>query len=88
VTNDNPRSESPAQIAAEVLAGTAGASAEVVVELDRRAAIRAALAAALPRDVVLLAGKGHEATQTAMGTTVPFDDRVVALDEMRGLSWS
>jgi UDP-N-acetylmuramoyl-L-alanyl-D-glutamate--2,6-diaminopimelate ligase len=91
VTNDNPRSESPTEIAAEVLAGAAGAagaSAEVLVELDRRVAIRAALAAAKPGDVVLVAGKGHEATQTGIGTTIPFDDRLVALDEMRGLSWS
>jgi len=88
VTNDNPRSESPEEIAAEVLAGAVGKSAEVLVELDRRAAIRAALAAATTGDVVLVAGKGHEATQTTMDTRIPFDDRVVARDELRVLSWS
>ena len=88
VTTDNPRSESPEAIAMEVLAGTASGNLDVIVELDRRAAIRAALAAATAGDVVLVAGKGHESTQTTMGTTVPFDDRVVARDELRGLSWS
>jgi UDP-N-acetylmuramoyl-L-alanyl-D-glutamate--2,6-diaminopimelate ligase len=93
VTNDNPRSESPEDIAAEVIAGTsdAGASAgraEVVVDLDRRSAIRGALDAAGAGDVVLVAGKGHETTQTAEGETVAFDDRVVAREELRGLSWS
>jgi UDP-N-acetylmuramoyl-L-alanyl-D-glutamate--2,6-diaminopimelate ligase len=88
VTNDNPRSEAPETIAAEVLTGAEGGSAEVSVELDRRAAIRRALAAAAPGDVVLLAGKGHETTQTAQGRSVPFDDRVVAREELGVRSWS
>jgi len=92
VTNDNPRSESPEKIAAEVIAGTSEGGrlmgAEVVVDLDRRSAIRAALASAAAGDVVLVAGKGHETTQTAKGATVAFDDRVVAREELRGLSWS
>ena len=88
VTNDNSRSESPEGIVAEVLAGAAGVSVELVVELDRRSAIRGAVAAATAGDVVLVAGKGHEATQTVMGATIPFDDRLVARDELRGLSWS
>jgi len=88
VTSDNSRSESPEAIALEVLAGTERVGVDVLVELDRRAAIRAALAAATAGDVVLVAGKGHESTQTAMGMTIPFDDRVVVRDELRGLSWS
>ena len=75
VTSDNPRSEDPAAIAAEVVAGT-GPGADV--ELDRREAIASALAAAEPGDVVLIAGKGHETTQTIGDRVLPFDDRAVA----------
>jgi UDP-N-acetylmuramoyl-L-alanyl-D-glutamate--2,6-diaminopimelate ligase len=76
VTSDNPRSEDPAAIVAEIRAGApAGALAEV---LDRRAAIAAALATARPGDVVVIAGKGHETTQTVGDTVLPFDDHEVA----------
>jgi UDP-N-acetylmuramoyl-L-alanyl-D-glutamate--2,6-diaminopimelate ligase len=87
LTSDNPRSEDPQAIADAVLAGMVGA--EVRVELDRRAAIAAALAAAGPGDVVVVAGKGHEAGQTfAQQRTIPFDDRVVAREELEALGWS
>ncbi|HYM80157.1 MAG TPA: UDP-N-acetylmuramoyl-L-alanyl-D-glutamate--2,6-diaminopimelate ligase [Candidatus Limnocylindria bacterium] len=76
VTNDNPRSEDPARIAEEIVAGAPGAG--LVVELDRRAAFHAALAEAEPGDVVLIAGKGHETTQTIGERVLPFDDRQVA----------
>jgi UDP-N-acetylmuramoyl-L-alanyl-D-glutamate--2,6-diaminopimelate ligase len=85
LTSDNPRSEEPAAIAADVLAG-APADRPPVVELDRRAAIRLALREAAPGDVVVIAGKGHEPGQTASGVTVPFDDRVVAREELGGLA--
>jgi UDP-N-acetylmuramoyl-L-alanyl-D-glutamate--2,6-diaminopimelate ligase len=49
-----------------------------VVELDRERAIRRAIEAARPGDLVLIAGKGHETTQTAGGVALPFDDRLVA----------
>jgi len=75
LTSDNPRTEHPAAIAAEVEAGAPGA---LVVELDRRAAIALALSRAGRGDVVVIAGKGHETGQTAAGVTVAFDDRVVA----------
>jgi UDP-N-acetylmuramoyl-L-alanyl-D-glutamate--2,6-diaminopimelate ligase len=89
VTNDNPRSEDPAAIAAEVVAGyrAAGAGSPPQVELDRREAIGQALAAAGPGDVVVVAGKGHESGQTAGGVTVPFDDRVVAAEELARLGF-
>ncbi len=74
LTSDNPRTEDPSAIIDEVRSGMSG-PAEVVVEPDRRAAVRVAVGLARPGDVVLLAGKGHEATQTTGGTTVPFDDR-------------
>ena len=79
VTNDNPRSEDPKTIADAILAGVPeGAAASFNVVLDRRAAIAAALAAAGPGDLVLIAGKGHETTQTTAGVVTPFDDREVA----------
>jgi len=80
ITNDNPRGEDPAVIAAAIEGGARAAHRATprVVELDRRAAIAAALAAARAGDVVLIAGKGHETTQTIAGVVMPFDDRVVA----------
>jgi UDP-N-acetylmuramoyl-L-alanyl-D-glutamate--2,6-diaminopimelate ligase len=78
LTSDNPRSEDPATILDEVVQGarTAGSDAQVVVELDRRAAIGLALERARPGDVVLVAGKGHETTQEFADRVEPFDDRV------------
>ena len=78
LTSDNPRSEDPLAIIAEVEAGVMRPEA-LVVEPDRRAAIALALDAARPGDVVLVAGKGHETVQVlAGGRSVPFDDRAVA----------
>lgn len=76
VTSDNPRSEDPMAIIEAIRSGMHG-PAEVHIEPDRTAAVRLAVAEARPGDVVLLAGKGHEATQTTGDTTVPFDDRAV-----------
>jgi UDP-N-acetylmuramoyl-L-alanyl-D-glutamate--2,6-diaminopimelate ligase len=87
LTSDNPRSEDPQAIADAVLPGLADARA-VRVELDRRAAIAGALADARDGDVVVIAGKGHETGQTAQGRTLPFDDRVVAREELEALGWS
>jgi UDP-N-acetylmuramoyl-L-alanyl-D-glutamate--2,6-diaminopimelate ligase len=81
ITNDNPRTEDPAQIAAEILAGTGNAGATVV--LDRREAIRAALRAARRGDSVLIAGKGHEDYQIVGTARLSFDDAEVASDELR-----
>jgi UDP-N-acetylmuramoyl-L-alanyl-D-glutamate--2,6-diaminopimelate ligase len=78
VTSDNPRGEDPAAIAGEILAGAGGAGGPMHLELDRQAAIAGALAAARPGDAVLIAGKGHETTQTTGEQVVPFDDREVA----------
>jgi UDP-N-acetylmuramoyl-L-alanyl-D-glutamate--2,6-diaminopimelate ligase len=82
VTSDNPRSEDPEAIIAEVLAGT-GDGAEAVV--DRRAAIERAVGAAGAGDVVVIAGKGHEQGQElAGGVKIPFDDVQVAREALRG----
>jgi UDP-N-acetylmuramoyl-L-alanyl-D-glutamate--2,6-diaminopimelate ligase len=88
LTSDNPRSESPDAIAADVLEGLRAGPARVLVELDRKAAIGAAFAAAAAGDVVVLAGKGHETAQTGGGATVAFDDRLVARDELGARRWS
>jgi UDP-N-acetylmuramoyl-L-alanyl-D-glutamate--2,6-diaminopimelate ligase len=83
VTSDNPRSEDPAAIVAEVAAGVEG-GAELEVEVDRRAAIGLALRRAEPGDTVVIAGKGHEQGQEfERGRKVPFDDREVAREELR-----
>jgi UDP-N-acetylmuramoyl-L-alanyl-D-glutamate--2,6-diaminopimelate ligase len=83
LTNDNPRSERPVDIAAAVLEGLRGAAGEVTVELDRRAAIARAIREALPGGVVLVAGKGHEPYQIVGTETLPFDDTLEAKDALR-----
>lgn len=80
VTSDNPRSEDPAAIAAEIVDGRA-----LEVELDRRRAIERAVGEAQSGDVVLVAGKGHERGQEFSDRTIPFDDREVARDALRRL---
>ncbi|HEY5120465.1 MAG TPA: UDP-N-acetylmuramoyl-L-alanyl-D-glutamate--2,6-diaminopimelate ligase, partial [Acidimicrobiales bacterium] len=79
VTSDNPRSEPPDDIIDAIMSGTAPGSAVKRVS-DRRAAIADALAQAADGDVVVIAGKGHETTQTIGDVVVEFDDRAVALE--------
>jgi UDP-N-acetylmuramoyl-L-alanyl-D-glutamate--2,6-diaminopimelate ligase len=79
LTSDNPRSEDPLAIIAEVLAGAPA----LEVEPDRAAAIASAIAAAHAGDVVLIAGKGHEQGQEVAGVVHPFDDREVAREALR-----
>jgi len=81
LTSDNPRHEDPMKIIDAVLAGI-GDRRGLVVEPHRRTAIRAALAAAQPGDVVVVAGKGHESVQVLGDRTIPFDDRTVAREEL------
>jgi UDP-N-acetylmuramoyl-L-alanyl-D-glutamate--2,6-diaminopimelate ligase len=79
VTSDNPRSEDPAAIVAEILAGISDDDrSRVEVQLDRAAAIKMAITLAEPGDIVVIAGKGHETTQTIGDRVIPFDDREVA----------
>jgi UDP-N-acetylmuramoyl-L-alanyl-D-glutamate--2,6-diaminopimelate ligase len=83
ITSDNPRSEDPEAIVAEVAGGAEGASAELEVVVDRREAIALALGRARPGDTVVIAGKGHEQGQEFEdGRKIPFDDREVAREEL------
>jgi UDP-N-acetylmuramoyl-L-alanyl-D-glutamate--2,6-diaminopimelate ligase len=82
LTTDNPRSEDPLAIIDEVLAG---ATADLEVEPDRRAAIARALEVARVGDVVLIAGRGAEPAQEVAGRRLPFDDRDVAREALRRL---
>jgi UDP-N-acetylmuramoyl-L-alanyl-D-glutamate--2,6-diaminopimelate ligase len=83
VTSDNPRSEEPAAIIDEILPGLEETQAKVIVEPDRQRAINLAISEAKASDLVLLAGKGHEKTQTIRGQVIPFDDVATAREILR-----
>jgi len=76
VTSDNPRKEQPEAIIEEIVKGFRNQNYETIV--DRREAIFRAISLAQPRDIVLIAGKGHETTQEFADHTVPFDDLAIA----------
>ena len=80
VTSDNPRSEDPEAIIAEIMDGIPMES-----EPDRRAAIERAVGVARAGDVVVIAGKGHEQGQQFADRTLPFDDRTAAREALAGL---
>ena len=86
-TSDNPRSEDPASILAEIEPGLQSSGVAYTIEVDRAAAIRLALNAAKPADIVLLAGKGHEKEQILADRTIPFDDAEVALSALSDLGY-
>ena len=85
-TSDNPRTEDPEAILRDVETGLRAIGKPYLKIVDRREAIRRAIVEARARDLVLIAGKGHETGQTTAGVTVPFDDRVVATEELRACS--
>jgi UDP-N-acetylmuramoyl-L-alanyl-D-glutamate--2,6-diaminopimelate ligase len=82
ITSDNPRSEDPLAIIAEIEPGAEDGGGTFVIEPDRRAAIRLAVREATSGDTVVIAGKGHEPYQEAGGRRIPFDDREVAREEI------
>ena len=86
-TSDNPRSEDPLAILAEIEPGLKSSGAQYTVEPDRAAAIAVALKAAKTGDVVLIAGKGHEKEQILAGRTIPFDDAKIALSGLAELGY-
>lgn len=88
LTSDNPRSEDPEAILRDVLPGLEPTMVDFVTEVDRARAIRIAVETARPGDIVLIAGKGHEKTQTLKNGTIPFDDAEVATATIRELQRS
>jgi len=86
-TSDNPRSEEPLAILAEIEPGLKASGVRYTIEPDRGAAIGVALHAAQAGDVVLLAGKGHEKEQIVAGRTIPFDDAQIALSVLKELGY-
>jgi UDP-N-acetylmuramoyl-L-alanyl-D-glutamate--2,6-diaminopimelate ligase len=86
-TSDNPRSEDPRAILAEIEPALKSSGARYVVEADRAAAIGMAIKEARPHDVVLVAGKGHEKEQILADRTIPFDDAEVALSKLAELGY-
>lgn len=87
VTSDNPRSEDPQAILAEILPGVIATGVQYVVESDRAKGIEVALQGAQAGDVVLIAGKGHEKEQILRDRTIFFDDAQVALSALRRLGY-
>ena len=89
ITSDNPRHEDARTIAHEVLQGVSSVSSvmsRVTIELDRRLAIGAAFGSAKPGDIVIIAGKGHEATQTIGADETPFSDVQVSRELLKAVS--
>ncbi|MGA2217899.1 MAG: UDP-N-acetylmuramoyl-L-alanyl-D-glutamate--2,6-diaminopimelate ligase [Terracidiphilus sp.] len=86
-TSDNPRTEDPVAILAEVEPGLKASGVQYSIEPDRGRAIRLALESAVAGDVVLIAGKGHEKEQILAGRTIPFDDSARALSALRELGY-
>ncbi|MGB9196776.1 MAG: UDP-N-acetylmuramoyl-L-alanyl-D-glutamate--2,6-diaminopimelate ligase [Terriglobales bacterium] len=87
LTSDNPRSEDPLAIINDALVGLQKSGTKYAIEPDRRKAIALAVAQATPGDIVLLAGKGHEKTQTSNGKSIPFDDVEVARQTLVSLGY-
>ena len=87
LTTDNPRSEDPLAIMNDALVGIRRVDVPHVVEPDRAAAIARALQEAREGDLVILAGKGHETYQVLKDKTIPFDDRAVAREVLRGYGY-
>lgn len=87
LTSDNPRKENPLAIINDAVVGVQRSGVKYAIESDRRIAIRTALAEARPKDLVLLAGKGHEKVQIVGGTSIAFDDRQVATEILQELGY-
>ena len=90
VTSDNPRSEDPMAIIGAVLEGMNVVDPEGPAHVlpDRTEAIAKSVEVAVPEDIVVIAGKGHETGQEFADRTIPFDDRIVAREELAKLGWS
>ena len=87
LTSDNPRSEDPLDIINDALVGLRRYDTPHLIEPDRATAIQRVLQQAQPGDIVILAGKGHETYQVLKEGTIPFDDRQVARQLLRGFGY-
>ena len=87
LTSDNPRSEDPLAIMNDALVGIRRTDVPHIVEPDRAAAIARAIKEANAGDIVILAGKGHEPYQVLKDKTIPFDDRLVASEVLKGYGY-
>jgi UDP-N-acetylmuramoyl-L-alanyl-D-glutamate--2,6-diaminopimelate ligase len=87
LTSDNPRSEDPLAIMNDALVGIRRVDVKHIIEPDRAAAIARALDEARAGDIVILAGKGHEPYQVLKDRTIPFDDRLVAREVLKGYGY-
>jgi UDP-N-acetylmuramoyl-L-alanyl-D-glutamate--2,6-diaminopimelate ligase len=87
LTSDNPRSEDPLAIMNDALVGIRRTDVAHIAEPDRAAAIARAIKEAREADMVILAGKGHETYQVLKDKTIPFDDRVVAREVLKGYGY-
>jgi UDP-N-acetylmuramoyl-L-alanyl-D-glutamate--2,6-diaminopimelate ligase len=87
LTSDNPRSEDPLAIMNDALVGIRRTDVQHFVEPDRAAAISRAIKEANAGDIVILAGKGHEPYQVLKDKTIPFDDRLVASEVLKGYGY-
>ncbi|MGA9527543.1 MAG: UDP-N-acetylmuramoyl-L-alanyl-D-glutamate--2,6-diaminopimelate ligase [Terriglobales bacterium] len=87
LTSDNPRSEDPLAIINDAMVGLQKSGTKYATEPDRRKAIALAIGKAAPGDIVLLAGKGHEKTQTTREGSLPFDDVDVAREALASLGY-
>lgn len=85
ITSDNPRNEDPLKIISEIEAGVRSKGADYEIISDRREAIKRAVSSARTDDVVIIAGKGHEAYQIIGGDKFHFDDREVAAEALKQL---
>ena len=87
LTSDNPRSEDPLDIMNDALVGLRRYDTPHLIEPDRATAIQRAIEQAQAGDIVILAGKGHETYQVLKEGTIPFDDRQVARQLLRGFGY-
>ena len=85
ITSDNPRSEDPESIVRDIEKGIIPTGADYICIVDRREAIEYAIKNALPGDVIILAGKGHETEQIFADRTVHFDEREIVREILRGI---
>lgn len=83
ITSDNPRSEDPASIVRDIEKGIITTGADYICIVDRKEAIEYAIKNALPGDVIILAGKGHETEQIFADKTVHFDEREIVKEILK-----